>query len=346
MTRSTRAILFAAGLLLALQLAVMAYEQAAFGWPFAREEEPLHDGWHWLRLAGNAALSAMLVAALARANHRRERMGGQALAIAAVTAALSIAALSLLGASPEAYARLSAEDGPIEWLSALLLLGASGAMAARLRTLLRNKPASPHRSLHLLGAAGFAVLFFLMAGEEVSWFQRQIGFDTPESVAARNWQGEFNFHNFHTDITELLLYAGTGLFLVLLPLLRESEAARWPMLRPVAAFFPDRSVAAISVPMLVFTYSHWTLLPVQAASWFGLFVCLAFARSAATPPERMLWHALALWLVLGQTLQLFWLGPTMVNIYDSSEYRELFIAFGLAAYGWRQWQTGGRLTQT
>ncbi len=36
---------------------------------------------------------------------------------------------------------------------------------------------------------------FFFAGEEASWGQHWIGFEPPESVAARNDQGEFNLHN-------------------------------------------------------------------------------------------------------------------------------------------------------
>ncbi len=345
MSRTTVSILLAAGLLLAFQLGMMIFEQQAFGWPIAREEVPLNDGWHWMRRAVDALLSGVLVIALARSGLRSEPLGRGTIRIAPLVAALSAAAALLLAVSPTAYARVAAEDGAIEWLSALFLFGAAAFMTARTLALWRSGRTERYRMLHLLGAAGFAVLVLVMAGEEVSWFQRQIGFATPEAMAAHNWQGEFNLHNFHTDLTELLLYSGTGLFLMLLPLVRESEAGEWPVLQPFVAFFPDRTVAALSAPMLVFTYSHWSLLPVQGAFWIGLFACIAFARTAICIAERRLWIALALWVALGQIIHLA-LGHTMLAIYDSSEYRELFIAIGLAAYAFRQWRTGGRLTQT
>lgn len=345
MNRPAIAVLALMGLLLAFQLGVMAYEQLALGWPVAREEAPLHTGWHWLRRGINGALCAMLVFALARSGLHRDTLTPRARKLAWLVAALTIAATVLLLVSPAAYARVGAEDGAIEWLSALFLFAAAGAMALRFLDLRRGDPAAPFRRLHLFGAAGFALLFLLMGGEEVSWFQRQIGFATPEGVAARNWQGEFNLHNFQTDLTELLLYAGTGLFLTFLPLVRESEIARWPIVRPVAAFLPDRTAAAISAPMLVFTYSHWTLLPVQAAFWIGLFACATFAFGAADARERLLWSALAFWVALGQLLHLL-VGDTMLMMFDSSEYRELFLSLGLFAYAWRQWHTAGRLTQT
>jgi hypothetical protein len=42
---------------------------------------------------------------------------------------------------------------------------------------------------------GLTVLFFFGAGEEISWGQRILGFQTPESVAQVNKQDEFNAHN-------------------------------------------------------------------------------------------------------------------------------------------------------
>ena len=335
MTRSQWFILTSAILWLGFMAGMAAYEQSVFDWHFAREEMPVHDGWHWARRLVTAGLSFLLVAALARARIHSERIGGGALVLAWSVTLLSVAGAALLGISPPAFARVGAEDSAIEWLSALLLFGAAGLMALRVRTVFRLTPAHGPRWIPVVIAAGFTALFALMALEEVSWFQRQIGFDTPEAVAARNWQGEFNLHNFHTDITELALYSGTGIFLMLLPLLRESEVARWPLVRVLAPFLPDRTVAAVSAPMLVFTYSHWTLLPVQAAFWIGLAVCIAFARSSITRHGTVLWSTLAVWVAAGQLFMLAF-GHTMVMIFDSSEYRELFISIGLAVYAFRQ----------
>jgi H+/Cl- antiporter ClcA len=42
---------------------------------------------------------------------------------------------------------------------------------------------------------GLAALFFFGAGEEISWGQRILGFETPESLSQVNRQEEFNLHN-------------------------------------------------------------------------------------------------------------------------------------------------------
>lgn len=42
---------------------------------------------------------------------------------------------------------------------------------------------------------GLAALFFFGAGEEISWGQRILGFETPETLSQVNRQEEFNLHN-------------------------------------------------------------------------------------------------------------------------------------------------------
>lgn len=42
---------------------------------------------------------------------------------------------------------------------------------------------------------GLAALFFFGAGEEISWGQRILGFQTPENISQVNRQEEFNLHN-------------------------------------------------------------------------------------------------------------------------------------------------------
>lgn len=44
-------------------------------------------------------------------------------------------------------------------------------------------------------ALAFAAGLLFFAGEEASWGQHWLGFEPPETIAARNDQGEFNLHN-------------------------------------------------------------------------------------------------------------------------------------------------------
>jgi len=81
------------------------------------------------------------------------------------------------------------ESGVIETLQALFLFGAGGLLGwvawAEFRSGIRTA----------FAGLGFALLLVFGAGEEISWGQHWLGFETPEAIAAVNIQGEFNFHN-------------------------------------------------------------------------------------------------------------------------------------------------------
>ncbi|MBY0406606.1 MAG: hypothetical protein K2Q01_02855, partial [Rickettsiales bacterium] len=62
-----------------------------------------------------------------------------------------------------------------------------------------------------IGLSGLCLLhcmagFVLLAGEEISWGQRLLGFVTPAAIGAVNTQAEFNFHNTHgVPVAEIFL---------------------------------------------------------------------------------------------------------------------------------------------
>jgi hypothetical protein len=78
------------------------------------------------------------------------------------------------------------ESGPVENVAVLGYLAGAGAAALS---------AWHHRGLARLYLALWAVFCFVCLGEETSWFQHFLGYQTPEAIAARNAQGEFNIHN-------------------------------------------------------------------------------------------------------------------------------------------------------
>ena len=97
--------------------------------------------------------------------------------------------------APRANA-LVGEDGFIEMLGAIcLLLGAVFAFVALLR-LRSNHDAGRLKQLAYLGLVLFLVL---AAGEEISWGQRLLGFETPAPIAKVNAQEETNLHNLAGD---------------------------------------------------------------------------------------------------------------------------------------------------
>ena len=81
--------------------------------------------------------------------------------------------------------QLRQEDGILESATALFYFAASGMFLYVCgRERFRN-----------IWCWGYALLFFVVAAEEVSWGQRIFGFGTPEIMHQVNVQEEFNLHN-------------------------------------------------------------------------------------------------------------------------------------------------------
>lgn len=70
-------------------------------------------------------------------------------------------------------------------------LGLWGALQAW-----RGDMADEQRLPRTIMLAGLAAFCFLVAGEEISWGQRLLGFAPPEVFLEHNYQQELNFHNF------------------------------------------------------------------------------------------------------------------------------------------------------
>jgi hypothetical protein len=84
---------------------------------------------------------------------------------------------------------LTAEDHPIEWGQFIvLLLAVPTFVVAAWRARSRSAGLA---ALFALAAVGS----FVVAGEEISWGQRLLGFDTPTAVGEVNHQGETTIHN-------------------------------------------------------------------------------------------------------------------------------------------------------
>ena len=90
-------------------------------------------------------------------------------------------------ANPQLYNALTYEDQLVENLTAVWYLLAS----VLLFVVARNEQRGIARGIYIM--VGIALVF--IAGEEISWGQRIIGFATPDYLLDTNVQEEFNFHN-------------------------------------------------------------------------------------------------------------------------------------------------------
>lgn len=112
---------------------------------------------------------------------------------------------------PSEYADLRKEDSVIEYLTFLAYV-IIGVYAFKLLLFMRRKSytVAGWRSVYTISLFLLMLTSFIIAGEEISWAQRLIGFETAEFVAANNRQNEFNLHN-QDFIFRYIHYAYAGL---------------------------------------------------------------------------------------------------------------------------------------
>lgn len=256
--------------------------------------------------------------------------------IAVWTTILGFGFAALLLASPRILMEITQEDTLIEWASALLLIVGSGCFVAEAIRRIQSGPGKDWiAKFELTIAVGMALVLFLIAMEEISWAQRLFEFDTPEEIEQMNWQGEFNFHNLQTDLSETLYYTGVGFFLLVFPLMRETVFRGPEWFDRLLAFAPSRSVAAISAPVAMVYYGHWNLIPIQVTTFCALLAMLVYARAAKKRHdgrEFSLFLFLAVGIVFTQGTFLAY-GGRMLEVGNASEFTELFITIGLCWYG-------------
>lgn len=96
----------------------------------------------------------------------------------------------LYNMDPEWHFRwFQGEDKTIEWITF------AGFLAGGITLLTLHSFRSVIPTWARVFLLGLGVFFVICAGEEISWGQRIIGFDTPESLVEINTQDEFNVHN-------------------------------------------------------------------------------------------------------------------------------------------------------
>lgn len=146
------------------------------------------------------------------------------------------------------------EDGPIEWMQFLCFAALSGLLA--FIAVERWKQQS-RISLELLALVGLSGLVALAALEEVSWFQRVMGFASPEFFQANNRQLETNLHNMvvggvnlHKDILVKVIFIVGITHNIILPLIARSKPVVRQWVESLGLYLPPLS-AAIAYLVLV-----------------------------------------------------------------------------------------------
>lgn len=170
--------------------------------------------------------------------------------------------------NPDLYRDLSRQDnfestGIIEHLTVIVLIP---AILAAVFALVRFKDRFPSR-LH----AGWLLMWTLaciyFAGEECSWGQWYLGFETPEFIEEINKQEEFNLHNTSSWLNQRPR-AAVEAFVVLAGLIVPVLAARGPLRRPArgGGAWP----AWVLAPAMCWAAAAYFVL-VRALDWLDRF---------------------------------------------------------------------------
>ncbi len=258
--------------------------------------------------------------------------------VSVVTPITILGVVMLALTDPPKADALAFEDGPAEVLSALLLLLGSLAMV-----LFAAVQASKRQYLIAFISALVAIGFFVIGMEEVSWFQRVIGTETPDYFMQNNMQQELNLHNLNTGLSEKAYYAGAFILLTLLPFFRDriaSALGEFKKLKKLETLLPGK----------------WIVLPFLAISGLGqgVFFTEHTAPIAFLSLITLIFSAyIAIDLLMKNTNKLVLISVTLsllsmilaftvFSFFDHqnpltrahffSEYRELFIALGILVY--------------
>lgn len=234
--------------------------------------------------------------------------------------------LLLLVNKPTVFSTLSLEDGPVEWGSALLLFCSCAVFIltfSKVNSLV-------HISVFTKWAlALLSLVFFVIAMEEISWFQRIIDLETPHAFQG-NEQGEFNLHNHATNRVENIYYFGAFLFLVVLPFL----GVLFPAIennRHLGPLIPQPFIALIGTVACAYNFDMWNIIFIQITFFGSLIVMLLLALFSTKNNE---WVIVVFTLLLAMTTQAVFLanGDNYSRLWEVTEYKEFFIPLGFFAY--------------
>lgn len=136
--------------------------------------------------------------------------------------ATSFGLLVLAERAPARFEHAMREDGWAEWATCCAFALAAGlAIHALWRTRWQQR-------LHGLALLGLALFCVFVAGEEISWGQRLLGFKPPALFLENNHQQESNLHNLLKGIfeTRWMVFSVAAAYGVIAPYL--AYVTRWP----------------------------------------------------------------------------------------------------------------------
>lgn len=169
------------------------------------------------------------------------------------TVLLAACALSLatFHGDPSLLYRATREDGVVEWITVASMLVLALLVARRLLP----PPAALPR---LYRAAGWTLVGLALAavGEEISWGQRLLGFETGETMKAVNLQHETNLHNLIPGpLFNGLIVFTLGIGFVLIPTIWRKSSSTPPL------WLPSSEVSLLMLNAILINHYRFGSLP-------------------------------------------------------------------------------------
>ena len=161
--------------------------------------------------------------------------------------------------SNSVYNSFVAEDGIIEYLTAIFLLSISIFLIKKLFEM------ENIISVNNLGIIIFSIIFFFGFGEEISWGQRIFDIETPPFFSENNLQSETNIHNLMIGGVKLnKLIFTNGLFFIFsfyflaIPYLYTKSNNVRTLINRYSIVIPkhSQSVIFISSTIIIYIFSH------------------------------------------------------------------------------------------
>lgn len=328
----------ATGLLIGLAAVIVMIRVGtlAQGYRFLEKFPPDFSTVGWLRFTGSTAAAFLIYLALKPARDQTRPfladLAGTRLGKPFAWASLFTMIATIIGVVlvPEALYPLVTDGAVVQIVSELFLAGTIGLAvfsAIRSRTVGAARigiiPAP-------LAFVAMALVAFLILGEEMSWGQHLIGWQTPETFAG-NIQNETNFHNFYTYRFETAYYLSALLLFFVLPYAWPKQPGLW--LKPFAFFVPPAGFVLLAAPISGLFYEYWNVVPMQVAFALGviLLVDCALDKRRGTRGERAFAGLWAMLMVASQAIFLIF-GGRMSEGHELSEVREFLISLLMLAY--------------
>ena len=232
----------------------------------------------------------------------------------------------LFKTDPYHFHALSREDYPLEWASAILMFLACFIFVFLFFKNINVKTISNYTKLLL---AVFSILFLLIAMEEVSWFQRVLKIETPDSFK-NNLQGEMNFHNFYSELSENIYYFGAFIFLIFLPTLK-LILPRYLNFNEFKLLIPRPFIVIIATIAYSYNFDMWNAVITQTTFYSCIIILFGLFIYSSNRNEKRILVFIILLLIFQQII--FLNNPAnFVRLWEITEYKEFFISLSFFVY--------------